>query len=374
MSAAAASEQAIQTMTFQWPWLLLFLVAIPLFAVAYWWILRRQKPAAVRFSSLSLLADVLPKHNRYRRHIPFALFLLGLSSIVLAMARPAAAVQVPLSETSIILALDVSLSMCATDIEPNRFTIAKEAAQAFIADQPAGTRIGIVAFAGFAEIVVPPTTDRELLSTAVDNMTASLGTAIGSATLKSIDAIAEINSAVAPSGVDLSDADDGVTEDESYQPDIIVLLTDGANGQGVTPIAAAQVAADRGVRVYTIGFGTTNPTELACEREQLGVEVFEQFGSGFTGSFGGNGFAGFGGNIRQYLVIDEPTLQAVADETGGDYFRAQSAEQLVDVFLNLPSNFTLQTQFTEVSVVFAALGALLIGASFVLSQMWSPLP
>lgn len=362
-------------MTFQCPWLLTLIVALPLFALAYWQILKRQKRQAVQFSSLSLLLDVVPKGTNWRRHAPFALFLLGLANLILAMARPAAAIQVPLSQTSIILALDVSLSMCATDVEPNRFTIAKEAAQAFIDDQPDGTQIGIVAFAGFAELVVPPTSDKAQLSDAIDGMTASLGTAIGSATLKSIDAIAEINDDVAPSGVDLSGTVNAEgDDDEGFQPDIIVLLTDGANGQGVTPMAAAAAAADRDIRVYTIGFGTTNPTELACERDQLGLEVFEQFGSGFDGSFGGGFGGGFGGNIRRYLVIDEPTLQAVADLTGGQYFRAESAGQLVDVFLNLPTNVMLQTEYTEISFVFSALAALLMMSAFVLSQLWSPLP
>ncbi len=362
-------------MTFNWPWFLLLLLILPLFVAAYLWILRRQKRNAISFSSLSLLRDLLPKRTRWRRHAPFALMLVGLASLIFALARPAAAVQVPLSQTSIILALDVSLSMCATDIEPNRFTIAKDAARAFVEDQPDGTQIGIVAFAGFAELVQPPTRDKEELLMTIDNLTASLGTAIGSTTLKSVDAIAEVNDDVADSRVDLSDR--VPVEGDEYVPDIIVLLTDGANGQGPTPIVAAGVAADRRVRVYTIGFGTTNPTELACAQDQLGTDVFEQFGNSFDGNLGGNnpGGGGFGfGGIRRYLVIDEPTLQSVAETTGGEYFRAESADQLVDVFLNLPTNIVLQTQNMEVSVGFAALGALLMMAAFVLSQLWSPLP
>ncbi|NIP70529.1 MAG: VWA domain-containing protein, partial [Planctomycetales bacterium] len=256
--------------------------------------------------------------------------------------------QVPLSRTTIILALDISRSMCATDVFPNRLTVAQEAASAFIEDQPGGTQIGIVAFADFAELVVPPTNDKEVLQEAIRNLKTSLGTAIGSATLKAIDAIAEINTDVAPSGLNLSAEQPGSgLEGEEYLPDIIVLLTDGANTRGPRPIDAAQQAADRQVRVYTIGFGTTEPKELVCSAEQLGTDAFrEGFGGGFVTS-----------NFRRFLVLDEPTLQAVADITGGSYFRAENADQLVEVFLDLPSQIVLQSERVEVSVAFAALGA-----------------
>ena len=153
--------------------------------------------------------------------------------MIAALARPVAEVEVPLSRTSIILALDVSRSMCATDVAPNRLTIAQQAALAFIDEQADDVRIGLVAFAGFAELIVPPTNDKDMLKEAISNLTTSLGTAIGSATLKSIDAIAEINEAVARSGINLTPGDAGTSlEGAFYQPDIIVLLTDGANSQG----------------------------------------------------------------------------------------------------------------------------------------------
>ncbi|MCA9922599.1 MAG: VWA domain-containing protein, partial [Anaerolineales bacterium] len=180
------------------PWLLLLLLLIPLLVAAYIWMLRRRRKFAVRYSSLALIREALPKRSRRRQHVPFVLFLLGLSGMLTAVSRPVALVEVPLSRTTIILALDVSRSMCATDVAPNRLTVAQEAAMAFIEDQVDGTQIGIVAFSDFAEMVVSPTTDKELLREAVANLTTALGTAIGSATLKSIDAIAEINTAVAP--------------------------------------------------------------------------------------------------------------------------------------------------------------------------------
>ncbi|MCB0156410.1 MAG: VWA domain-containing protein [Anaerolineae bacterium] len=360
-------------MSVGWPWVLLLLGLVPLLVALYIWLLRRKRRFVVRYSSLSLVREALPRWSRWRQHLPFALFLLGLTSLILALARPTATVEVPLSRTTIILALDVSRSMCATDVFPNRLTVAQEAALAFIEDQPAGSQIGIVAFAGFAEIVVSPTRDKEALQTAIKNFTTSIGTTIGSATLKSLDAIAEINPAVAPSTFDLSDeAQPPVFEEGSYQPDIIVLLTDGANSQGPHPLDAAQQAAERGVRVYTIGFGTAEPGQMVCTPQQLGAADLS--GGGFGGGFGGGGFGGGGGSFRRFLVIDEPTLQGVADMTGGAYYRAENADQLLEVFRNLPTQITLQKQNLEISVFFAGAGALFVATAVGLSLLWNRFP
>lgn len=355
------------SMSLLWPWFLILLGLIPLIALLYIWLLRRRGRFAVRYSSLSLIREALPKRSRWRRHLPFALFLLGLTSLLTAMARPVAAIEVPLSSTTIILALDVSRSMCATDVYPNRLTVAQEAALAFIEDQPVGTQMGIVAFAGFAEIVVPPTRDKEALQKAIRGFTTSIGTTIGSATLKAIDAIATINPTVAPSSFILeTEAREPEPEEKTYQPDIIVLLTDGANSQGPNPLDAAQQAADRGVRVYTIGFGTTDPGQMVCSQQQLGANVY-------GGSFG-SGFGGGGGNFRRFLVIDEPTLQTMAEMTGGEYYRAENADQLLQVFLNLPTQISLQKENLEISVFFSALGAVLVSAAVVLSLLWNRFP
>lgn len=362
-------------MTFLWPSLFLLLLLIPLLVAVYLWMLRRKRKYAVRFASLSLIREALPRRSRWRQHLPFALFLLGLAGLIVAMTRPQAVVEVPLSRTSIILALDVSRSMCATDVDPNRLTVAQDAARAFIEDQSDGTQIGIVAFAGFAELVVPPTTDKDELINAIDSFSTSIGTVIGNATLKAIDAIAAVNPDVLPSGVDLSEEidRDSVWNSGDYVPDIIVLLTDGAASGGVDPIQAAAQAADRRVRVYTIGFGTTNPGAMVCSRSQLGSDIFgNQFGGG---GFGGGGFGGgFGGGIRQFLLIDEPTLQEIADTTGGEYYRAEDAEQLLEVFLDLPTQIVLQEEYLEISVFFAALGALLATLAVGLSLWWNRYP
>ncbi len=360
-------------MIFLWPWLLLLLLLIPLLVAIYAWILRRKRRFAIRYSSLSLIREALPKRSRWRRHLPFALFLLALLSLTTAFARPVAEVEVPLSRTTIILALDISRSMCAIDVPPNRLTVAQEAATAFIDDQADGTQIGIVAFAGFAELVVPPTHEKKVLKDAINNFTTSIGTAIGSATLKSIDAIAEINSAVAPSGVNLGvGSDENSPEEVFYQPDIIVLLTDGANSRGPLPLDAAQQAADRRIRVYTIGFGTADPQQMVCTRQQLGSDAFND-GFGGGGGFGGGLGGGFS-NFRRFLVIDEDTLEGVADLTGGVYYRAEDSEQLLEVFLNLPTQIELQKERLEISVFFAALGAILATAAITLSMIWNRFP
>ena len=366
-------------MNFLWPSLLVLLSLIPLLIILYIWILRRKRKFAVRYSSLSLIREALPKHSRLRQHLPFLLFLLTTACLVIAAARPRAEIEIPLNRTTIMLAIDVSRSMCSTDVEPNRLTVAQDAALAFIEDQAEDTRIGIVAFADFAEIVVAPTNDKEALKNAINNFTTSIGTAIGSATLKSIDAIAEINQAIPPSGVDLS-AITGERDLESdfFQPDIIVVLTDGANTRGPAPLEAAQKALDRSVRVYTIGFGSTEPEPMVCTPQQLG-------GDTFSGGFGGGGFGGGGfrdetdgggssGRFRRFLLLDEDTLQGMADMTGGTYYRAEDAEQLYDVFINLPSEIVLQKEHIEISVIFSVLGALFILCAIALALFWYRFP
>ncbi len=363
-------------MKFYWGWSLLLLILLPVLVGLYILILRRRRKFAVRYSSLSLIRQALPRYSRLRRHLPFAFSLLAVASLALAAARPYAEVQVPLSRTTIILALDVSRSMCATDVAPNRLSVAQEAALAFIENQADNTRIGLVAFAGFAEIIVPPTHDKEVLQEAVRNFTTSLGTAIGSATLKSIDAIAGVNQAVAPSGVRL----DPIDPDQAglaglYQPDIIVVLTDGANSQGPQPLDTAQFAADRQVRVYTIGFGSTEPGQMICTPEQLGGDVFNDRFNGRGGGFGfGGGFGGGGGGFRRFLILDEDTLRGMADITGGAYFRAENAEQLYDVFVDLPKEFVLQKERMEISVFFVLLGAVFALAGAVLASLWHRYP
>jgi Ca-activated chloride channel homolog len=363
-------------MSFEWPLALLSLVVVPALLGAYWWMLRRRQKQAVRYSSVALLRSVLPKRNRWQRHLPIAMLLASLVALALAAGRPQVERNVPYARTSIILALDVSRSMCSTDVEPNRLVVAQEAARAYVEHQPKGVRMGLVIFSGFAELTVPPTTDRKALLAAIDSLTTGRGTAIGAAMLKGLDAIAEENPAVSPVGnaPDTEPAATGSTPGvNGYVPDIIVLLTDGANNRGIEPLDAVPYAVERRVRVFPIGFGTVNPAPPSCTRAQLGGEVFDSGGFGGGSGFGG-GFGGGSGGFRRALVADTPTLQAVADQTGGTYHGAKDAEQLRSVFSDLPKDVATQKQPTEITWILAAFGALLAAAAGAASIRWSPYP
>ena len=354
-------------MSFLWSFSLYLFLLIPLIIAAYILILRRRRRFAVRYSSLALVREAMSHQSWLRRHLPFIFFLLALASLVLALARPVATVLVPSNRATIILAMDVSRSMCSTDIPPNRLEAAKQAALDFIARQERGRLIGVVAFAGFAELVQPPTEDRAALEDAILNLNPARRTAIGSAILRSLDAISEIDVNVAPG--DTGQIPEGaftpVPEGE-YVPHIIVLLTDGASNAGPSPISAAIQALERGVRVYTIGFGTTrNTSPMNCGYQ---IQENEAFGGG--GGFG-NPFGGGGGGFRR--EIDEETLTSIADMTGGTYYAATSAGELQDVFQNLPTYLVSTRQTIEISAYFTALATLLAIVAMILSFRLYPL-
>jgi Ca-activated chloride channel homolog len=359
-------------MSFAWPLALLSLSVAPALLGAYWWMQRRRRKQAVRYSSVALLRSVLPRRSRWQRHLPVALLLTSLVALAVASGRPHVVRDVPHARTSVVLAMDVSGSMCATDVRPNRLAVAQEAAREYVEDQPKGVRMALVVFSGFAELSVPPTTDRKVLAAAIESLTIGRGTAIGAAMLKALDAIAEANPAVAPVG-DAPETAAAPAKPEpganGYMPDIVVLLTDGASNRGIAPLNAVPYAVERGVRVYTIGFGTENPASRSCSRAQLGGRVFEP--SGFGG--GGGGWGGrWGGGWRG--AADIPTLQAIAKQTGGTYHGAEDADQLRDVFSNLTKDVATQKQSAEITWIVAALGALLAAAAIAASMRWSPYP
>ncbi len=359
-------------MDFLWPGFLFLLFLIPALIGLYVWILHRRQKYAVHFSSLSIIREALPKYSRIRRHLPFALFLLALLSLIIALSKPATITTIPTNQTTIILAIDVSGSMRSRDIQPDRLIAAETAALNFIQKQKSSTQIGIVAFSGFAEEIQSPTTDQEALQAAIQSLTVGRRTAIGAGILKSIDAIAEIDKSVPPSIDETSNTPEPPPVPKGYYaPDIIVLLTDGASNAGILPTDAAQQAADRGIRVYTIGYGTEN-----------GVMPFGAFGgqSGGGGNLpfggqqpGGNGFGGgFGGGFR--TPIDEDALKQIASITGGIYYKAQSANELQSVFQKLPTYLISKHEVVEISVLFTAIGALFAVAAVGLALMWRPLP
>jgi Ca-activated chloride channel homolog len=348
-----------------WPGFLYLLLLIPLAIGVYVWILRRRRRFAVRYSSLSLVREAAAKQSWLRKHLPFVLFLLALASLVLALTRPVATVLIPSNKATVIMAIDVSRSMCSTDIPPNRLIVAKEAALSFVRDNSSGRQVGIVAFAGFAELILPPTTDLRLLENAIESLVPARRTAIGSAILRSIDAIAEVDDQVAPSELSQSTNSSPAIQEGEYVPHIIVLLTDGASNAGPLPLSAAEQAVERGIRVYTIGFGTTNNSSpMNCGDGDL-----FGFGGGFGSPFGGGG--GGGGFRRE---IDEDTLKQVADTTGGEYYAATSASELLEVFRNLPTYVIATRETTEISVFFTAFAVLITTLAFVLALRWHPLP
>ncbi|HZB18287.1 MAG TPA: VWA domain-containing protein [Blastococcus sp.] len=353
-------------MTFIWPWALASLLVIPILCGTLWLLRRRRRRAAVPVTSIALVRAALPGRTRWTRLLPTLLLLLGFATLGVGAARPQATVPVASNSTTIMLAMDVSGSMCATDVEPNRLTVAQEAAVTFIQSQDGGTKIGLVAFAGVAGLQVPPTTDKDALIEAIDNFTTARGTAIGSAILTAIDGIAAINPTVAPSGVDAESA-----QRSGYAPDVIVVLTDGANTQGVEPATAAEAAAVRGVRVFTIGFGTTTPSaRMACTGQQAGGWAG---GGGWGGGGWGGGGGGWGGGRggRSPLVIDEESLRTVAEITGGQYYRAESAVQLQDALGDLPSHVTVAKKRVDIASWFAGAGGLLVAAAIGLSLWWN---
>lgn len=348
-------------MSFTWPLSFLAFVAVPATLAAYLLALRRRRRRAITYSSLALLRQAIPRRSRWLRHLPIGLLLAGLAVLALAAARPQLTEEVPTNETSIILALDESGSMCSTDLAPNRLAVAQRAALQYVAHEPAGTKVGLVLFNGFAELAVPPTTDRAQLDQALDNLTTGPGTAIGAALLQSLNAIAEVDPSVAPIGSAVTIAasapsnpygaaantavtltPERKTPKGGYVPDVVVLLTDGANNRGIDPLQAAPYAVSRRIRIYTIGFGTTNPGPLACTpQQQGGVDGNGGFGPG--GGFGGGGYGG-GGFRGSPLVADLPPLEEVSRLTGGESYKARNASELKSVFSSLPKQIEVQKE------------------------------
>ncbi|HEY8437570.1 MAG TPA: VWA domain-containing protein, partial [Candidatus Limnocylindrales bacterium] len=237
----------------------------------------------------------------------------------------------------------------------------------FVASQTANTQIGIVAFSGFAAVVQPPTTDQEALVDAIRSLTTGRRTAIGSGLLAAIDAIAEVDPTVPRSVIPgRPGTEPPPVVPGAYAPDIIVLLTDGASNAGPEPVDAAQQAADRGLRVYTIGFGSEEGGQLepVCRQQFMGNEP--------GGGFGGGGFGGGAGGFRR--GIDEGTLRQVADRTGGTYYPAESAADLQHVLATLPTTLITKHEVVEVSADFVGLGGILAAIALLLGRAWRPLP
>ena len=343
-------------MVFLWPTFLWLLLLLPLLVLLYAWLLRRRKAAAVHYPGLGLVRQALGAGNRWRRHMPPLLFLLGLAALLVAAARPLAVLRLPSQQQTIMLAMDVSGSMRATDVEPDRLTAAQNAAKAFIAELPRHVRVGIVAFAGSAQVAQLPTQSHEDLLKAIDSFQLQRGTATGNGIMLALatlfpDAgidIAALGGRQAMRAQPMDEARRPPAAREpftpvapgSYNSAAIIMLTDGQRTTGVDPLEAAQWAADRGVRVYTVGVGTVQGETI--------------------------GFEGWSMRVR----LDEDTLKAVALRTSAEYFHAATAQDLRKVYETLSSRLTVERKETEVSALLALLGAALMVAAAGLSVWW----
>ena len=337
-------------MTFIWPDMLWGLIALPLLILLYVWLQRRRKKTTLRYANLGLVREALGKSIAWRRHLPPALLFVAIAALLLAAARPAAVITLPSAQETIVLAMDVSGSMRAADVLPDRMTAAKEAAKAFVAELPRSVRIAVVQFAGTAAVVQAPTLSRDDVVAAIERFQLQRGTAIGSGIVLSLATL------FPDAGIDLSqitgqrEMPPGPNDKPkppftpvppgSYPSAAIILLTDGQRTTGPDPLDAAKMAADRGVRVYTVGVGTK-------EGETIGFE-------------------GWSMRVR----LDEDTLKSIASLTRADYFYAGTAEDLKKVYQGLSTKLIVEKKETEISALFAAVGAMLVVLAASLSVWW----
>lgn len=347
---------------FLWPEFLWALLLLPLLVFVYWLLLKRRKRVALQLASLSLVKQAMAGSAPWRQHVPPALFLIATALLLVALARPQAVLRLPSQQQTVILAMDVSGSMRATDVQPSRLEAMQAAARAFVEEQPAYTRIGVVAFAGTANLVQPPTRSREDVLAAIDRFQLQRGTATGSglivslATLfpdagYSVDAIqagADGGTRGAPLGVkppegmrrDGSGDPAKAVPPGSYNEGVVILLSDGQRTTGPDPLVAAKIAADRGVRVYTVGVGT----------KEGGVIAFEGW--------------------SVHVKLDEDTLKTIATMTQGDYFFAGTAMDLKKVYETLNTRLVFETRQTEVTAFVAAAALVVLLLSAGLSLWW----
>jgi Ca-activated chloride channel homolog len=346
-------------MSFEWPQMLWLTLAVPVVVFAYLLVLRRKKKLALRYASLSMVQEAMGASPKFRRHIPPLIFLLALISMIVAVARPAAVVTLPYQYETVILAIDASGSMRAADVSPTRIAAAQAAARAFVADQPRSTRLALVSFAATASVVQQPTLNREDILSALDRIQLQKGTAIGSGILVSLKIIfpdlefdlrssnprpgggkeasrgTAIDAPAKGNAVDSKPVTPG-----SYGSAAIILLTDGQTTAGPDPIEASKMAAERGVRVFTVGIGTVNG-------EILGAE-------------------GWSMRVR----LDEEALKTIANVTKAEYFYAGTATDLTKIYKSLNSRLVLEQKATEVTALFAAAGAIFALLSGLLSLLW----
>ena len=333
-------------MSFLWTNMLWLLLLVPVMAFVYFLLQRRRKKYALRYSSLSLVKDALGRGPGFRRHIPAILLLIGLMSMIIGVARPVATIVLPSQQGTVILTFDVSRSMQADDIAPNRIEAAKSAARLFVENQPTNVRIGIVSFSDTAMVVQAPTTDREAVSAAINRLVPQRRTAIGSGIITSLDAIfEETGEQPTPTPADplmLPEPTPAppIVAPGSYTSAVVILLSDGVSNTGIDPLEAVQYASSRGVRVYTVGMGSPEGAVLRSEGFYVRVQ------------------------------LDEETLKDIATFTNASYFKAESETDLTNIYGNLSTRLVFQPEETELTAAFTGLAALLLIVAGTLSMLW----
>jgi Ca-activated chloride channel homolog len=308
-------------------WLLLLIVIAAVTGVYAILQLRRKKYVA-RFSNVELLASVAPRRPGWRRHLTFALLMIGLTVLTIGAAQPTAAVKVPRDRATVMIAIDVSLSMKATDVLPSRMDAARSGARTFVEMLPPRINVGLVKFGGNASVVVPPTIDRDAVKRGIDGLAPQDSTAIGEAIFTCLDAIKTFSAQT-------------TARDDKPPPARIVLLSDGASNKGRSPLSAASAAKQAGIPVSTIAFGTDQGT----------VDL-----------------PGYG---PQPVPADKTTLHAIADATGGSFHTAASGEELRSVYANIGSQIGYTTAHKVVAWRFLVIGLLFTVAAAAASLLWS---
>jgi len=328
-------------MSFTWPLMLLGLLLIPLFVLLYLRLQQRRQRIVENIGSLGFVQDASGRRAGKRRHIPPVLFLIGLTILLVALARPNAVVTLPGLESTVILSFDVSGSMSAEDMQPTRMEAAKAAAREFVGRQPGNVKIGVVAFSDGGISVQPPTNDQDAILMAIDRLAPQRGTSLGSGILASLNAIATERGEVPPAGDSLTPVPTPTPVPYgTYIPAAIVLLTDGENTTNPDPIETAQIAAQQGVRVYTIGVGSAAGTTLTVN------------------------------DFTVFTQLNEPMLQHIASLTDGAYFNAESEEDLREIYQNLDVQVVIKPEKTEITSIFTGVSILfmLVGGAF--SLVW----
>ncbi len=342
-------------MDFLAPEFLWLLPIVPGLVLLYLWLLRRKRKLALRYASLAVVKLAMAGGPGWRRHLPPALILAAIGLGLLAASRPLSIIPLPSSSATIILAIDVSLSMRATDVKPNRLVAAQEAAKAFLQELPPEIKVGIVTFAGSTQLVQAPTLNRESLVSAIDRFQMQRGTAVGNAVVVSLATLfpdegidlGEMTFGNPSHGKSLDDKNKRAKKEftpvapGSYESAAIILLTDGRRTTGIDTEAAAKMAADRGVRVYAVGLGTVDGA----------VPAYDSW-------------------TAIYMKLDEPSLRAVAQTTQGEYYYAGDAETLKNVYAKLSSRVQVEKKETELSALLALMAAGLSIAAATLSLLW----